>query len=145
MVYAAIIMTILYLSYGTQFYGTRNSLSRLAIDWNKWLFMLYIWTQTVLIVPGMFDVTSHNFQWIVFFIAAGLAITGGAAIDNKDDLKYHCAGAVVSCLFTIMWLALINPVMLFVPLIAVVSAGYDRIQWCGEIGLIVAIYIQLLI
>lgn len=145
MVYAAIIMTILYLSYGTLFYGTRNSLSRLAIDWNKWLFMLYIWTQTVLIVPKMFDITPSNIQWIVFFIAVGLAVTGGAAIDNKDDLKCHCAGAIVSCLFTVIWLTIVNPVMLFIPLIAVVSGGYDRIQWCGEIGLIVAIYIQLLI
>lgn len=89
MIYTAIIITVLYLSYGTLFYGTRNSLSRLAVDWNKWLFMLYMVVQTFLVVPKMFDATPESWQWLVFFIAIGLLITGGAAIDNKDDLKYH--------------------------------------------------------
>lgn len=145
MIYAAVIITILYLCYGTLFYGTRNSLSKLAIDWNKWLFMLYMWLQTVLVIPNMFDATPEHLQWIVFFIATGLVLTGGAAIDNKDDLKYHYAGAIVSCTFSLVWITIVNPVMLFIPLIAVVSGGYDRIQWYGEIGIITAVYIQLLL
>lgn len=145
MIYVAILITVLYLSYGTLFYGTRNSLSKLAVDWNKWLFTLYMWIQTILIVPLMFDATPDNIQWLVFFIAAGLLVTGGAAIDNKDDLKFHYAGAAISCLFSIIWLAIINPCLLFIPLIAVISGGYGRIQWWGEIGIIIAVYIQLLL
>lgn len=145
MVYAAIIITVLYLSYGTLFYGTRNSLSRLAVDWNKWLFMLYMIAQTVLVVPKMFDATPEHLQWIVFFVAAGLLVTGCAAIDNKDDLKCHYAGAVVSCLASVAWLAFMQPFLLFVPLIAICSGGSERIQWCGEIGLIVAVYMQLIL
>lgn len=145
LVYIAIIITVLYMVYGTLFYGTRNSISRLAVDWNKWLFMLYMWTQAILIIPNMFDKTPTNIQWLVFFIAAGLTIIGGAAIDNKDDLKCHYAGAVVSCLCSIIWLAIINPILLFIPLIAVCSAGYDRIQWWGEVGIMIAVYTALLI
>ena len=145
MVFAAIVLTALYLSYGTMFYGTRNSLSRLAVDWNKWLFMLYMWTQTVLVVPGMFDATPEHLQWIIFFVAAGLALTGGAAIDNRDDLRYHCAGAVVACVATVAWLAIVEPILLLIPALAICAGGYDRLQWCGEIGLIIAVYIQLIL
>lgn len=145
MIYAAIILTVLYLAYGTLFYGTRNSLSKLAVDWNKWLFMLYMWAQVILVTPSMFDTTPDQFRWIVFFIVVGLTLTGGAAMDNKDDLKYHYAGAAISCLTTVVWLAIVNPIMLFIPVIAMCSGGYNRIQWCGELGIIVAVYIQLLI
>ena len=145
MIYTAIIITVLYLSYGTLFYGTRNSLSRLAVDWNKWLFMLYMVAQTFLVVPKMFDATPESWQWLVFFIAVGLLITGGAAIDNKDDLKYHQAGAIIASVFSIVWLAIVNPVLLAIPLIAVCSGGYNRLQWCGEIGIIVAVYMCLVI
>ena len=145
MVYAAIILTVLYLFYGTLFYGTRNSLSKLAVDWNKWLFMLYMWTQTLLVIPRMFDITPDNLRWIVFFIATGLVVTGGAAIDNKDDLKCHYAGAVLCCGFSIIWLAIMNPIMLFILVIALTAGGYSRMQWCGEIGIIVAIYMQLIL
>lgn len=145
MVYLAILMTILYLSYGTLFYGTRNSLSRLGVDWNKWLFMLYMLAQTMLIVPKMFDATPESYQWMVFFIAAGLLITSIAAIDNKDDLKYHYAGAVVACTVSVIWLAIVNPHMLFIPLVATFSGGLNRLQWCGEISIMVAVYITLLI
>lgn len=145
MIYTAIIITVLYLSYGTLFYGTRNSLSKLAVDWNKWLFMLYMLVQTFLVIPVMFDSTPKHLQWIVFFVASGLLVTGGAAIDNKDDLKYHFAGAVVASIFSLVWLAIINPVLLFIPLVAVCAGGYNRLQWCGEIGIIIAIYTQLVL
>lgn len=145
MIYIAIVITVLYLSYGTLFYGTRNSLSKLAVDWNKWLFMLYMVAQTFLVVPRMFDTTPDMYQWIILFIAGGLLVTGCAAIDNKDDLKYHYIGAAISCVATVIWLALVNPVMLFIPVIAICSGGYNRIQWSGEIGIIVAVYTQLIL
>lgn len=107
--------------------------------------MLYMIAQTVLVVPKMFDATPEHLQWLVFFISAGLLFTGCAAIDNKDDLKYHYTGAVVSCLASAAWLVVVQPFLLFVPLIAMCSGGWERIQWCGEIGLIVAVYIQLII
>lgn len=145
MVCIAIIISILYLSYGTLFYGTRNSLSRLAVDWNKWLFMLYMITQTFLVVPKMFDITPESYQWIVFFIASGLLLTGCAAIDKKDDLKYHYAGAIVACVTAVAWLAILNPFLLFIPLIVTLTSGYDRMQWGGEIGIIIAVYMQLVL
>ena len=143
MIYVAMILTVLYLSYGTLIYGTRNSISKLAIDWNKWLFMLYIWTQAVLVAPAMFDSTPENLQWITFLTLAGLGITGAAAIDNKDDLKYHYIGAAISCLCSVIWLCIVNPILLIIPIIAVCAGGLNRIQWCGEIGIIAAVYLQL--
>lgn len=145
MIWVAIFITVVYLSYGTLFYGTRNSMSKLAVDWNKWLFTAYIVAETFLILPYMFEITLDWLRWMVWFIGSGLLLLAGASIDNKDDLKYHYAGAIVSCTFSLVWITIVNPVMLFIPLIAVVSGGYDRIQWYGEIGIITAVYIQLLL
>lgn len=57
MIWVAIFITVVYLSYGTLFYGTRNSMSKLAVDWNKWLFTAYIVAETFLILPYMFEIT----------------------------------------------------------------------------------------
>ena len=141
---AAIVVAVLYLSYGVLFYGTRNSLSKLGVDWNKWLFTLFIWTETLLVIPAMFDVTQENVQWLVFLVAAGLMFVGGASISSKDEERLHMAGAVISCLGSLVWLGLINPVLLFIPLFAVIAGGTSYWQWSGEIGIITAIFIALL-
>ena len=144
MVWAALTITILYLTFGTVFYGTRNSISKLALDWNKWLFTLYMVLETFLIVPCMFDLTSIGFQWLVFFIALGLLLTGAASIDNKDDLKYHYIGAALACLGSIGWLCVINPILLIVPVIAIACGDKSMIQWNGELGLMLSVYLALL-
>ena len=144
LVYIAIFLTVLYMFFGTWFYGTRNSLSKLGVDWNKWLFLLYMWAQALLVAPVMFDATPDNMQWIVFFVIIGLALTGGASIDNKDDLKYHYIGAAIACVFSVVWIILTNPFMLIIPVILVCSGGYDKIQWNGEVGIITAVYMTLL-
>lgn len=139
----AMVIAVLYLSYGVLFYGLRNSLSRLGVDWNKWLFTLFIWTETLLVIPAMFDVTQENAQWLVFFIAAGLMFVGGASLTSKDEEKIHTAGAVVSCLGSLVWLGLVNPVLLIVPLFAVIAGGTSHWQWAGEIGIMLAIFLAL--
>lgn len=143
LVYIAIVIAVLYLSYGVLFYGVRNSLSTLGSDWNQWLFMLFMWTETILLVPSMFTMTGENWQWLVFFIAAGLMFVGGAPITDRYSEKYHIAGAAVACLASIVWIGLINPVLLFIPLFSIMAGGYDRWQWCGEIGLMVSVYLML--
>lgn len=144
LVYIAVLITVLYLSYGTLFYGIRNSLSKLAVDWNKWLFMLYMWTQAILVAPVMFSITPEHFEWLALFILGGLGIIGGAAIDNKDDLKYHYIGAGIACLSSIVWLAMLNPLLLIIPILAICAGGLNNIQWWGEIGIMIAVYLQLL-
>ena len=144
MISAAAVIAVLYLSYGVLFYGARKSLSQLGVDWQKWLFTLFIWTETALLLPSMFDTTQENLQPLVFFIGAGLLLTGAASVTDKYEEAYHNAGAWVSCAGSLVWLALINPIMLFIPLFAVISGGYDRWQWSGEIGIITAIITTLL-
>lgn len=144
LIIAAIIIAVVYLSYGVLFYGTRNSLSRLGTDWNKWLFTLFIWTETILVVPSMFDHTPENMQWLVFFIAAGLMFVGGASISVKGEKTCHMVGAIVSCLGCLVWLGIINPVLLFIPFFSVISGGTGYWQWGGELGLIAALFIALL-
>ena len=139
----AMVIAVLYLSYGVLFYGLRNSLSRLGVDWNKWLFTLFIWTETLLVTPAMFDATQENVQWLVFFIAAGLTFVGGASLSSKDEEKIHTAGAVVSCIGSLVWLGLVNPVLLIVPLFAVIIGGTSYWQWAGEIGIMLAIFLAL--
>lgn len=143
LVVSAIIVLVLYLSYGVLFYGTRKSLSQLGLDWNKWLFTLFIWTVTLLVVPSMFDHTPNEWQWLVFLIAAGLMLVGGASISNKDEASYHNAGAWVSCAGSLVWLGIVNPIILFIPLFTVISGGFDRWRWSGEISIITAIIITL--
>ena len=143
MIWVAIFITVVYLSYGTLFYGTRNSMSKLAVDWNKWLFTAYIVAETFLILPYMFEITLDWLRWMVWFIGSGLLLLAGASIDNKDDLKYHYVGSVIACLGSLVWLCFINPVLLFVPLL-MVSCGDKTIwQWNGELGIIMAIYLAL--
>lgn len=141
---AAVVIAVLYLSYGILFYGIRNSMSRLGVDWNKWLFTLFIWTETLLIVPAMFDATQDNIQWLVFFIAAGLMFVGGASITSKGEETCHIAGAIVSCLGSLVWLGLVNPILLLIPLFGVIAGGNSYWQWSGELGIITAIFIALL-
>lgn len=141
---ATISVAVLYLSYGVLFYGTRNSLSRLGVDWNRWLFTLFIWTEALLITPAMFAATQENAQWLVFFIAAGLMFVGGASITSKGEEVCHMAGAAISCAGSLIWLGLIDPVLLLIPLFAVISGGYGYWQWSGELGIITAIFIALL-
>lgn len=141
LVYTAIVVFVLYISYGTLFYGTRNSLSRLGLDWNRWLFMLMIWTVTFLVLPKMFTITPESWQWLVFFIGAGLLLTGGASIASGDDARYHYSGAFIACAGSIVWLAIISPMLLFIPLILTASGGIDRLQWNGELGIIIAVFI----
>lgn len=144
LVITAMTIAMLYLSYGALFYGVRNSLSRLGVDWNKWLFTLFIWTETLLVAPAMFAVTQENIQWLIFFIVAGLMFVGGASLSSKDEEKIHTTGAVVSCLGSLVWFGLVNPVLLIIPLFAVIAGGTSHWQWAGEIGIIVAIFIALL-
>lgn len=143
MIWVAIFITVVYLSYGTLFYGTRNSISKLAVDWNKWLFTAYIVVETFLILPYMFEITLDWLRWMVWFIGGGLLLLAGAAIDNKDDLKYHYVGSVIACLGSLVWLCFINPVLLFVPLLMVSCGDKTMWQWNGELGIIMAIYLAL--
>ena len=142
---SAIVVFILYISYGTLFYGTRNSLSRLGVDWNRWLFMLMIWTVALLTLPCMFDITADTWQFLVFFTGAGLLLTGGASFTSVEDTRYHCAGAVIACASSIVWLGIINPVLLFIPVVLLASGGYDRWQWNLEIGIILAVFTSILV
>lgn len=143
MIWVAIFITVVYLSYGTLFYGTRNSMSKLAVDWNKWLFTAYIVAETFLILPYMFEITLDWLRWMVWFIGSGLLLLAGASIDNKDDLKYHYVGSVIACLGSLVWLCFINPVLLFVPLLMVSCGDKTMWQWNGELGIIMAIYLAL--
>lgn len=140
---AATVAVVIYLCYGVLFYGTRNSLSQLGVDWNKWLFTLFIWAVTLLTVPSMFDATPENIQPLVFAIACGLMLVGGASITDKHEEVCHNIGAWLSCGCSIVWLAFVNPVALFVPLFGVISGGTDKWQWGGEIGIITATLISL--
>lgn len=144
MIWIALTLTVLYLTFGTVFYGTRNSISKLALDWNKWLFTLYMVAETLLVVPCMFDITSTGFQWLVFLISAGLLLLGAASIDNKDDLRIHYIGAGLACLGSVIWLSITNPILLIVPLLMIACGDKSMIQWNGEVGLIVSIYLALL-
>lgn len=141
----AVVVFVLYISYGTLFYGTRNSLSQLGLDWNRWLFMLMIWTITLLVLPKMFGMTPDNLQFLVFIIGAGLLLTGGASIADSDDAKYHMAGAVIACLGAVVWLGFIQPIVLMVPLVTVASGDIDRWQWNVEVGIIIAVLLTLLL
>ena len=143
MIWVAIFITVVYLSYGTLFYGTRNSMSKLAVDWNKWLFTAYIVAETFLILPYMFEITLDWLRWMVWFIGSGLLLLAGASIDNKDDLKYHYVGSVIACLGSLVRLCFINPVLLFVPLLMVSCGDKTMWQWNGELGIIMAIYLAL--
>lgn len=143
MIWVAILITVIYLSYGTLFYGTRNSISKLAVDWNKWLFTAYIVVETFLILPYMFEITLDWLQWVVLFIGGGLLLLAGASIDNKDDLKYHYIGSATACLGSLVWLCFINPVLLFIPLLMVSCGDKTMWQWNGELGIIMAIYLAL--
>lgn len=143
MIWVAILITVIYLSYGTLFYGTRNSISKLAVDWNKWLFTAYIVVETFLILPYMFEITLDWLQWVVLFIGGGLLLLAGASIDNKDDLKYHYIGSATACLGSLVWLYFINPVLLFIPLLMVSCGDKTMWQWNGELGIIMAIYLAL--
>lgn len=143
MIWVAILITVIYLSYGTLFYGTRNSISKLAVDWNKWLFTAYIVVETFLILPYMFEMTLDWLQWVVLFIGGGLLLLAGASIDNKDDLKYHYIGSATACLGSLVWLCFINPVLLFIPLLMVSCGDKTMWQWNGELGIIMAIYLAL--
>lgn len=144
MIWVAILVTVVYLSYGTLFYGTRNSISKLAVDWNKWIFTLYTAVEAFLILPGMFDMTPEKVQWLVFFIGAGLLLLGGASIDNKDDLRMHYLGSAVACGCSIVWLGILNSTLLIVPLLLVSCGDKTMWQWNGELGIIMAIYLTLL-
>lgn len=145
LVSTALAVFVLYISYGTLFYGTRNSLSQLGLDWNRWLFMLMIWTMTLLVLPKMFDMTPECLKFIVFIIGAGLLLTGGASIADADDTRYHCAGAVVSCIGSLVWLGFTQPVTLMIPLVSVASGGIDKWQWNVEVGIIIAVLLTLLL
>jgi len=141
----AIVVFVLYISYGTLFYGTRNSLSQLGLDWNRWLFMLMIWTMTLLVLPKMFDMTPEFLKFLVFIIGAGLLLTGGASIADSDDVKYHMAGATIACVSSIVWLCFMQPVVLMIPLVSVASGGIDKWQWNVEVGIIIAVLLTLLL
>lgn len=143
--YTAVIVFLLYLSYGTLFYGTRNSLSRLGMDWNRWLFMLMMWAEALLVVPKMFDMTPENIQFIVFLIGTGLLFTGGASLSKSDDIKYHLAGAILASVCSVVWLVVISPAMLLIPLLFIASGTTNQWQWNGEIGLIIAILLTLIL
>jgi len=145
LVSTALVVFLLYISYGTLFYGIRNSLSKLGLDWNRWLFMLMIWTVTLLVLPKMFTMTPEYLKFLVFIIGAGLLLTGGASIADKDDAKYHMTGAVVSCTGSLVWLAFVQPITLMIPLITVASGGIDRWQWNTEVGIIIAVLLTTLI
>lgn len=141
----AIVVFVLYISYGTLFYGTRNSLSQLGLDWNRWLFMLMIWTITLLVLPKMFDMTPEFLKFLVFIIGAGLLLTGGASIADSDDTRYHMAGAIIACVGSLVWLCFMQPVVLMIPLVSVASGGIDKWQWNAEVGIIIAVLLTLLL
>ena len=144
MIYTAIVTAVLYLSYGVLFYGTRKSLSQLGVDWQKWLFTLFIWTETLLVLPSMFDATTENLQWMIFVIGTGLLLLGGASVTDKSQETYHDVGAWISCVGSLVWFGLTDPVMLFIPLFSVIAGGCERWRWTGEIGIIVSLFITLL-
>jgi len=140
----AIAASVLYLSYGVLFYGLRNSLSKLGSDWSRWLFALFIWAETFLIIPAMFEYTAENLKWVVFLTGAGLLLVGGASVVSKDEQKYHNAGAAIACMAGLVWLGLMNPVLLIIPLFACIIGGTQYWQWGGEIGIMLAIFMALL-
>lgn len=145
LIWIAIVLCALYMSYGVLFYGVKHSMSQLAIDWNQPLFTLFIWAETLMVMPKMFVITPENIQWMVFFIAVGLVFLGGAGLVTKSETNCHIAGATIACGFSLVWLGFINPVLLFIPLFITISHGLSKWQWGGEVGIMLAIYVALLL
>lgn len=88
--------------------------------------------------------TPESIQWIVFFILVGLVFLGGTGIITKSEEICHMIGAAVACGFGLVWLGFINPILLLIPVFVTVGHGIKAWQWGGEIGLIIAIYLTLL-
>jgi hypothetical protein len=117
--------------------GTQGSFSQLAKLW-RWLLLVALWSQ-VLLLPQMFDMTPHGWQWMPALGIFAIVVCGGASLYNKEDNMIHMIAAAVAFVCLVGWVMLVNSRCLM-PLVVCAMAGRENPVWRIETGMVASVY-----
>jgi len=122
---SVIIVSVIYLLYVFIKYKTiPGSLSETAYLFgkNKWIFTIYCMFISIMMIGGLLNVTSGNWQFLPVLICVGLAFSGASPLYRKSLTKdVHYGFAILSFVSFLIYLLVIDWRILIVYLI---SLGY---------------------
>lgn len=81
---------------------------------HKWWFRFTMWVVPMLLMYPFMEISPENIQFLLFLSLVGMIMVGSAP-DFKNDKcqnRIHMAGAVMACLFSQIWIFLVNPIAL---------------------------------
>lgn len=94
-----------------------ESISEIAYIFPKWLFSILIMFLGILIMPPILSVINVHFQWLVFFIVAGLWCVASSPFYKSENIFMHYGGAILCFISALAIIVLLNPKILFIWLI----------------------------
>ena len=98
-----------------KFKGIPNSISASFYSLeHKWWFRFTMWLTPILLLPAILEISKPNTEFLAFLALVGMIIVGCFPdyTSNKFNYRGHVAGAVMSMVFSQIWIALNYPIAL---------------------------------
>ena len=115
---------------------------------NGWMFQALMVFCGIGLLPSWMDVSSDDWQFLVFLSCAGIVFTGIApAFKLKLEGAVHYSSAVVCCVSAIVWILLegMYPVVLWWGLIGwMLYLQYGRWCWWLEVSVMGAVFTSII-
>jgi succinate dehydrogenase hydrophobic anchor subunit len=122
--------TAIYLAYNAiclALFSIPESLSNTYYLWREksrkgWLFPLMMYLVVALMMPAWISLSEgSNFQFLAFLAPASIAFVGTAPRFKDGDLenKVHTVSAIIAAVCSILWVALVTPYWVAIPIYAV--------------------------
>ena len=146
-----IITTVCYLCYAAWVTnGIPESFSETYYELkdNGWMFQALMVFCGIGLLPSWMDVSSDDWQFLVFLSCVGIVFTGVApAFKLKLEGAVHYSAAVVCCVSAIVWILLegMYPVVLWWGLIGwMLYLQYGRWCWWLEVSVMGAVFTSII-
>lgn len=144
LVWIALLVFIVFLTWASFSVGTQKSLSALASVWKKWPFMLTMAIQGFCLPSLMIEKTGEACTFLPFLMALGILLVGATPLMKENlEEKVHYLGAFLSGIAGAIWVGLNNWVLLLPTLVCILAGGKENLKWRTEIGLIISVYLVL--
>lgn len=102
---------------------------------HKGWFGFTMFTTAILLIPSILEITPSKYQFVPFLACAGLLFIGSAPNFKKGiEEKIHKTGCYISVIFSQMWVALINHLLLVIwSVYLAYTIVYMKKNWDGSI------------
>ena len=105
------------LSVCIKFKGVPNSISASFYSLeHKWWFRFTMWLTPMLLLPAILELSKPNTEFLAFLALIGMIVVGCFPDFTSDKYNYrgHVAGAIMSMVFSQIWIAFNFPMVLSV-------------------------------